>query len=129
MLNKLASSFILASAIIGTMIAPSYADDDTFKSIVFFPIRVAGLGAGTLVGVPMGAIKDGWKGAASSSKWVAGKTGKENCTCSTIFGGIVGGPVGALGGSAYGVFDGSWHGLKTGYDKPFSKDSFTFKDE
>ena len=26
-------------------------------------------------------------------------------------------------------FDGGWHGMKTGYEQPFSKDAFTFKDE
>lgn len=130
MLNKLAGSFILASALVGSLVAPCFAaDDDTFKSIVLIPVRVLGSGVGTGLGMPLGAVKDGVKGAGKSSKWVAGKLGNEDAGVPQFFGAIIGGPVGMLGGGAYGVFDGGWHGMKTGYEKPFSKDSFTFKDE
>lgn len=130
MLKKLASSFILASTLVGSLVLPSYAgDDDTFKSIVLIPVRVLGMGVGTTVGVPLGAVKDGVKGARQSSKWVAGKLGNEDAGVPQFFGAVIGGPVGLVGGGAYGTFDGAWHGMKTGYEKPFSKDSFTFKDE
>jgi hypothetical protein len=64
MLNKLASSFILASALVGTIVAPCLAGDDesTFQSIVNIPVRVVGAGVGGTVGVPLGAVKDGVKG-------------------------------------------------------------------
>ena len=75
MLKKIASSFILASALVGTMVAPSYADDDTFKNICLFPVKVVGSGVGAVVGVPLGAVKDGTKGAIKSTTWVAGKLG------------------------------------------------------
>ncbi len=130
MYKKLAASFMLASALVGAMVLPTFAaDDDTFQSIVFFPVRLLGAGTGTLVGIPEGAVKDGVKGAQQATKWVAGKLGDEDGTYQTWFGAILGGPFGILGGSAYGTFDGGWHGMKTGYEKPFSKDSFTFKDE
>lgn len=130
MYKKLAASFMLASALVGTMVLPTFAaDDDTFQSIVFFPVRLLGAGAGTLVGIPEGAVKDGVKGAQQATKWVAGKLGDEDGTYQTWAGAIFGAPFGILGGSTYGTFDGGWHGMKTGYEKPFSKDSFTFKDE
>ena len=129
MRNKLASSFMAAVALVGTMVAPSYADDSTFQQIVFFPVRVLGSGVSTLIGMPEGAVKDGVKGAMMSTKWVAEKLGDEDGKGQTFFGAILGGPVGFVGGAAYGTFDGGWHGMKTGYEKPFSKDSFTFKDE
>lgn len=129
MRNKLAYSFVLASAVVGTMSAPSYADDDTFKTIVELPLKVAGSGVSTVLGVPLGAVKDGVKGSMKSTKWVAGKLGNEDGNVQVFFGSILGGPVGAVGGGAYGVFDGGWHGMKTGFEKPFSKESFTFKDE
>ena len=129
MLKKLASSFILASAVVGTMSAPSYAGDDTFQTICLLPVRAAGSGIGTVIGVPLGAVKDGVKGSMKSTKWVAGKLGNEDGNVQVFFGSILGGPVGAVGAGAYGVFDGGWHGMKTGFEKPFSKESFTFKDE
>ncbi len=129
MLKKLASSFILASALVGTLVAPSFADDDTFKSIVIFPVRVVGTGAGMAVGVPLGAFKDSVKGYIKASKATAGKLGNEDNGGCQFFGQVLGGPFGFVGGGAYGMFDGAVHGAKEGYSKPFSKDTFTFKDE
>ncbi len=129
MRNKLASSLMLALALVGTLVAPSFADDDTFKSVVMIPWKVAGSAVSTVIGCPEGAVKDGTRGAIKASKWVAGKLGNEDGTYQLWFGSILGGPAGALGGAAYGCFDGTWHGMKTGYEKPFTKDSFTFKDE
>jgi hypothetical protein len=129
MLNKLASSFILASALVGTMMAPSFAGDDTFKSVCQFPLRVVGAGVGTVIGVPMGAFKDSAVGFGKGESWVAGKIGNEDGNFPKVIGCLIGGPVGFVGGAGYGCFDGTVHGFKSGYSKPFSKDSFTFKDE
>lgn len=127
--NKLASSLILALAVAGTVVAPSYADDDTFKNIVQVPVKTLGSAASTAVGMPEGAIKDGVKGAQMATKWVAGKLGDEDGKYQTWFGAVLGGPFGIAGGAAYGVFDGGWHGMKSGWEKPFTKDSFTFKED
>ncbi len=129
MLKKIASSFLVATALVGSMAAPSFADDDTFRNIVFFPVRVVGMGVGTVVGVPLGMVKDGTKGSIMATQWAAEKLGDENGMYHQMIGGIVAGPFGLVGGGAYGAFDGGWHGMKTGYEQPFSKDAFTFKDE
>jgi hypothetical protein len=133
MFKKLATSLVLASALIGAVspafAASSNASDDMFQSVCFFPVRVVGSTVGFLVGIPEGAVKDGVKGAQLSTKWVAGKLGDENGTYQGWAGALVGAPFGIVGGAAYGTFDGGWHGLVTGYSKPFSKDAFTFKEE
>lgn len=129
MVRKLATSFILASTLVGAMVAPSFAADDTFQSICYFPVRLLGSATGTVIGVPEGAVKDGVKGAQMATKWVATKLGDDDGTYQTWAGAILGAPFGIVGGAAYGTFDGAVHGVKTGYNKPFSKDSFTFKDE
>lgn len=130
MFKKLASSFIAASALVGTAILPTFAaDDDTFKTVCQIPVRVVGSGVGTFVGVPLGMVKDGVKGAKQGTGWVAEKLGNKDNGVTVFFGSVLGGPFGLAGGAAYGAFDGGWHGLKTGYEKPFSKDAFTFKEE
>ena len=130
MRKKLASSLMLALALVGTMVAPSYADDnDTFQNVCMVPYRVAGCSVSSVIGVPEGAVRDGTKGAMMATKWVAGKLGNEDGQYQTWFGSVLGGPFGAAGGALYGCFDGCWHGIRTGYTKPFTKDSFTFKDE
>jgi hypothetical protein len=74
-------------------------------------------------------MKDGCKGFGQADSWVAGRLGNEDANGPKFFGAMLGGPVGFVGGAAYGCFDGTVHGFKSGYSKPFSKDSFTFKDE
>jgi hypothetical protein len=129
MRKKLMSSLVLASAIAGISSLPSHADDDMFKSVMNFPWKVAGSVVGTAVGVPEGMLKDSVKGAMKSTQWAAGKLGDEKGACEQSIAGVVVGPFGFVGGGAYGVFDGALHGMKVGYDKPFSKEAFTFKDE
>jgi len=129
MVRKLATSLTIALTLVGTMVAPSFAGEDTFQNIVFIPVRLLGSAAGTVVGIPEGAVKDGVKGAMMATKWMAEKLGDEDGTYQTWGGALLAGPFGLVGGAAYGTFDGGWHGMKTGYEKPFSKDSFTFKDE
>lgn len=129
MRKNLLSSLVLASAIAGFCSLPSIADDDMFRSVVNFPWKVAGCIVGTTVGVPEGMVKDGVKGAMKSTKWAAGALGDEKGCWQQSLGGLVVGPFGLVGGGTYGVFDGAVHGLKVGFDKPFSKEAFTFKDE
>ncbi len=130
MLNKLAYSFILASALVGTLVAPSLAgDESTFESIVNMPVRAVGATVGGAVGVPLGLLKDGVKGDIKVSKAVAGALGNQDGGFQQWTGLVLGGPFGFVGGGAYGCFDGAVHGVKTGYKEPFTKDAFTFKDE
>ena len=129
MLKKFASSLLAASCLVGTLAAPSIAADDTFGSMAFFPLRVVGCGVGTAVGVPLGMVRDGTKGAMQGTKWVAGKLGDEKGCPHQVIGAMIGGPVGMAGGAAFGAVDGGWHGMSTGFKEPFSKDAFTFKDE
>ena len=129
MRNKLASSFMLALALGTTLVLPSFADDDTFKTIVMFPWKVAGSCVGTVVGVPEGMVKDGVKGCMMSQQWTTEKLGNKDSKVANWCGAALGGPFGLVGGACYGSFDGGWHGMKTGYTKPFSQDAFTFKEE
>ena len=136
MFKKLATSLVLATVLTGA-VSPAFAasknssnsSDDLFQSICFFPVRVVGSTVGLLVGIPEGAVKDGVKGAMMSQSWVAGKLGNEKGQYEQWAGWMVGAPFGIVGGAAYGTFDGGWHGVKTGYEKPFSREAFTFKEE
>ncbi len=129
MLNKLASSFILASALVGTMMAPSYADG-TFQSICLFPVKVVGAGVGTVLGVPLGAYKDCAKGFGKAEGSVAGICGNQDGQAQKVIGCVVGGPVGFIGGAAYGALL-RWTDARfeEGFLGAVLKDSMTFKDE
>ena len=57
---------------------------------------------------------------------MAGKLGNEDCCVRLTAGSVLGGPFGVVGGAAYGTVAGVIHGAKTGYEKPFSMESFRF---
>lgn len=126
---KLASSFMLAMALMATVVVPSLAEGSTLSSIVSFPLKVTGSAVSTVVGVPEGMYKDSVVGAVKATEWTSGKLGSDKNTYHTIAGALVGGPFGIVGGGAFGAFDGAFHGMKAGYEKPFSHDAFTYKDE
>jgi len=129
MLRKIASSLVLAVGLGGATIAPSFASDDTFQDIVLFPVKAVGGSFGAVVGVPLGAVKDSVKFGWSGTTFVAKGLGNEDGTPQLLIGSVVGGPVGFVGGAAFGCFDGALHGAKSGFSSPFGKDSFTYKDE
>lgn len=130
MFKKLATSFLLASALVGGFVSPTFAaDETTFQSVVFFPVKVLGSATGAVIGVPMGIFKDSVKGYAMATRYTADAIGDKDGDVPLFIGAVVGGPIGAVGGGAYGVFDGMWHGASVGYEKPFSADSFKYKEE
>ena len=129
MLNRLACSFIVASAFIGVIGIPSFAGDDTVRSVVQFPVRATGCGLSTVLGAPLGATRDSVRGGQAAAKFVAKTLGNEDGDMHMLVGYAAGGPFGVIGGATCGSVKGLVHGFKTGYDKPFSKDSFTFKEE
>ena len=129
MRKRLACSLAMASAFIFTSIAPSFAGDEYCKGICGFPLRLAGCGISTVLGVPLGSFKDSVKGGQAAAKYVAKTLGNEDGDLHMLVGYVVGAPAGATFGAAVGSVDGLVHGFKTGYDKPFSSDSFTYKDE
>lgn len=129
MRKRLAYSFAMASAFIFGTVSPSFAGDECSKSMAQLPLKVAGCGISTVLGVPLGTFKDSVKGGQAGAKYVAKTLGNEDGDLHMLVGYVVGAPTGAAVGGAIGSVDGLVHGFKTGYDKPFSKESFTFKDE
>lgn len=129
MVNKLVSYVAAAAIVAGGSALPSMADDSTVGKALFFPFRAAGSSISTVWGVPLGMTKGGVEGSMKTTKMVADKMGDKECALKTAVAAMVGGPFGAVGGGAIGSVKGAVHGAKTGYDKPFSMESFRFKED
>jgi hypothetical protein len=127
--KKIVSYVAVAATIIGSSVLPSMAGDDKVANVVGFPFKVTGSALSTVWGVPLGMTKGGVEGSMKTTKYVAGKLGDEECPCKLVAGSILGGPFGVVGGAAYGSVAGAIHGAKTGYEKPFSMESFRFKED
>jgi hypothetical protein len=89
----------------------------------YFPVRVVSMLTTVIWDVPTGAFQDGIKGSIGFTKMVARNLGKEDGTYEMIAGGLVGGPVGLVEGSAYGLLHGFGYGVNhgfVGYPSPYS---------
>lgn len=127
MVKKFASYVAVAATVIGSS-APCFADDMAGKALAF-PFKVTGSAISTVWGVPLGLTKGGVEGSMKTTKMVADKMGDKECPVKTAVAAVVGGPFGAVGGGAVGSVKGAIHGAKTGYEKPFSMESFRFKED
>ncbi len=129
MLKKIVLSSVLAvmAACSGSVAANAYPERPSDWRVqyeaYYFPVRVISALSAILWDVPTGSFQDGIKGAIGGTKMVARNLGNEDGPYDLVAGGLLGGPVGLVGGSAYGILHGfgygSMHGFM-GYDSPHS---------
>jgi hypothetical protein len=129
MLKKIVLSSVLAgvaalSGVSAVMAYPERPSDWRCQyEAYYFPCRVVSMLSAIVWDVPTGAFQDGVKGAIGGTKMVARNLGNQDGPYDLTAGGLVGGPVGLVGGAAYGMLHGfgygTWHGF-VGYDSPHS---------
>lgn len=112
--------FALASLLaIGTA-TPSFANNATSNFASFL-----GSTAAMLVDVPQGMIVDSlWHMPVRTTHALAERFGDEKGFEQNVVGAMIGWPVGMLWGIPEGALRGAKHGLGSGWEKPFSTDSF-----
>src|SRR5882757_4552878 len=115
MKNKMILS-LAALALSVSTVAPALADGpgSFFGSATALPIDV-----------PEGVVVDSlWYAPKSASKALAVAFGDEHGTLQKIVGTTIGVPVGFVWGIPYGAIHGAKHAIGSGWDKPFSTDSY-----
>jgi len=126
--KKTALTLLTSAALAFGVSAPSFADGGGAKGAL-------GATAGFIVDVPEGMVIDGlyrvpkkcWHGLA-----VAFGDNSDFGLCyigQQLVGITVGIPFGVCWGVPYGAIHGAKHGIGTGWDKPFSSDSFIVSEE
>ncbi len=126
-------SMVLAALVTGTAVAPAMALDYENKQVNWVlqsPVRLlGGLTGAAVSGLVSAPIDDGYHWFLKGTKHVAGKFGDEKGSGQIAAAVPIGGSVGLVLGSAYGIPDGGWHGFKTGWNKPFSRWSYITMEE
>jgi len=90
----------------------------------------AGSTTATVVDVPGGIIYDSlWRVPMKTWHALADRFGDEHGFQQNVAGAIIGIPVGFLWGIPEGAIRGGRHGMTTGWEKPFSTDSFNVMQE
>lgn len=114
-----------ALALLAGTATPSYADG---------PLGDVGSLMGsvtaTVVGAPEGVLYYSlWRCPLKTTQYLAEKFGDSNGFEQNVAGAVLGIPTGFLWGIPYGAICGAGHGMRTGWEKPFSTDSFIVTSE
>ncbi len=113
--------------------APASALDYEAKPIKWLieaPVRTAGaLSGGAFCGLVSGPIDDGFHTGAKHTKQLAGTFGDEKGNMEILAAAPIAGPPTAFCGAAHGVVRGFSHGMKLGWEKPFSRWSYITEEE
>lgn len=104
-----------------TTALPSYADDNALGSIASF----FGSSAAVILDVPQGILVDSlWRVPLKTQRTLAEKFGDEKGFQQNVAAAFIGVPVGMVWGVPAGALRGAKHGMGTGWEKPFSTESF-----
>jgi hypothetical protein len=110
----------LASLIALGTATPSFAN-----GVVGDVCSVVGSTTATIVGVPEGILVDSlWRMPMKTWHTLADKFGDDKGFQQNVAGAVIGIPVGFVWGIPEGAIRGGHHGMTTGWEKPFSTESF-----
>lgn len=101
--------------------APSYAGDNALGDIASF----LGSTAAVIFDVPQAIIVDSlWRVPLKTERALADKFGDEKGFQQNVAATVIGVPVGMVWGVPAGALRGAKHGMGSGWEKPFSTESF-----
>jgi hypothetical protein len=124
MKNKVAA-LVLAGVMSLGVTLPSMAD-----GIVHNSVSWAGSATAGIVDTPEGIVVDSlWRCPHHAQRCLARSFGDEKGFGQNVAGFVLGWPFGMVWGVPYGFVDGLTYGRKTGWDKPFSMESFLVSEE
>ncbi|MBX9687652.1 MAG: hypothetical protein K2X27_13175 [Candidatus Obscuribacterales bacterium] len=120
-MRKTALVLSLASALTLGINAPSLADDNGLGSIASFFGSVTAV----VFDVPTAIVVDSlWRVPLKTERTLAEKFGDEKGFQQNVAATVIGVPVGMVWGVPAGALRGAKHGMGTGWEKPFSTESF-----
>ena len=124
MKNKVAA-LVLAGVMSLGVTLPSMAD-----GIVHNTVSYAGSVTAGIIDTPEGVVVDSlYRCPKHAQRCLARSFGDEKGLGQNVIGFIIGVPFGMVWGVPYGFVDGLTYGRKTGWDKPFSMESFLVSEE
>ncbi|SRR5579875_828203 len=119
MKKKLSVLTAALAVMVGTA-APSYADGVLGDVGSFLGSVTA-----TIFDAPEGVLYYSlWRCPLKTTQYLADKFGDSKGFQQNVAGAVLGVPTGFLWGIPYGAVRGAGHGMKTGWEKPFSTESF-----
>jgi hypothetical protein len=125
-MKKQVLALFAASAMAISTAAPSMADDGPMSSVG----ALLGSTSAVIVDTPEGVLWHSlWNCPYKTQRTLAEHFGDENGMGQNLVGAVIGIPVGFVWGIPYGAIAGFRHGMTTGWDKPFSTESYMVWEE
>lgn len=125
-MKKQVLGFIAASAIAMSTTAPAMAGDGPLGDVA----SLMGATSAVIVDTPEGVLWHSlWNCPLKTTQYLAEAFGDSNGLGQNLVGAAIGIPTGFLWGIPYGALAGAKHGMGTGWDKPFSTESYLVFEE
>jgi len=126
-MKKKLFALIAAGAMVISTSAPAFADDSSPLGAVG---SLLGATSAVIVDVPEGILWHSlWNCPLKTTQYLAEAFGDKNGLGQNLAGAVLGIPTGFLWGIPYGAIMGGKHGMTSGWDKPFSTESFLVMEE
>jgi len=126
-MKKKVLGLIAASAIAMSTMAPAMAADDSPLGSVG---SLMGATSAVIVDTPEGVLWHSlWNCPLKTTQYLAEAFGDSGGLGQNLVGAAIGIPTGFLWGIPYGALAGAKHGMGTGWDKPFSTESYLVMEE
>lgn len=124
-MKKQVLGLIAASAIAMSTTAPAMADGPLGDVMA-----LGGATSAVIVDTPEGVLWHSlWNCPLKTTQYLAEAFGDSNGLGQNLVGAVIGIPTGFLWGIPYGAIAGAKHGMGTGWDKPFSTESYLVMEE
>lgn len=129
------SMFATALTMVALMgaVAPAFAaDNDGLEKTVGvaeWPVRVAGVGCGSVGGTPIAAVRQGMKAYTAWTPALADKVGGKDCGPCCALVSVVTIPAAVAWGGVTGPYYGIKNGFNHGFNNPFTHQSFSLDSE
>lgn len=123
-MKRLVATLCLAAA--SLLPAPALAsEEDPVTSTALLPFRVAAIGVGMSVGIPVASVKQSAKNIQEHTLTIADSFGGKDDPVSILFAAAPGTAVGLAHGLAEGIYLGSKNALDNCVASPFSSESMS----
>ena len=129
-MKTLLSSLSLAAVLAASALLPANAEtEDPVVSTVLLPMRIASVGIGMAVGIPVSTVRETAANVPQITSQIADKLGGKDDPVSVLFALVPGTTAGIIQGVADGCYHGTKNALDNCIERPFSSEAFSLISE
>lgn len=120
----------ITAALVATC-SPALAESEgtMAKQAALLPVRLVSIGAGGFLGIPVAITRRSSNRCIEFTESFADKIGGKDHLVPMTFASLMGVPFGLIVGTGEGVYAGGRNAIASGWEKPFSLESFSLQED